>query len=84
MLYTENQLRQIVREELRELTSKRRKTFLSVEEAADYTGLAVKTLYTKTSQNQIPFHKPGGKLYFKPDELDAYISGEWQPAKKRK
>lgn len=84
MLYSEDDVRQIVREEMRAFASKRSRTYLTVEEAAEYTGLAVRTLYTKTSQNAIPFHKPGGKLYFKPEELDAFISGEWQPSKKRK
>lgn len=59
-------------EELRILITSQ-KQFLSAEEAAQYTGLSVKYIYKLTHAKQIPHYKPSRKLYFKRDELDAWL-----------
>ncbi|MBR09479.1 MAG: DNA-binding protein [Rickettsiales bacterium] len=47
--------------------------FLSPQEAADFLGDALATLYGRTSKNEIPFYKRGKKLYFKKSELIEWI-----------
>lgn len=50
------------------------KNILSFVEAAAYTGFAESYLYKLTSARKIPHYKPTGrKLFFKRDELDAWI-----------
>lgn len=49
------------------------KQFLSVEEAAQYANLSVKYIYKLTHTKQIPHYKPNRKLYFKRDDLDAWL-----------
>lgn len=51
------------------------KTYMSIDEAAAYLGMAKTSLYNKCCRKQIPHYKPaGGKLYFLRSELDAWIS----------
>lgn len=50
------------------------KTTLTAEEAAIYTGYAIKGIYTLTSQKRIPHYKKNGKLYFKKQELDEWMT----------
>ncbi|EMC2461988.1 helix-turn-helix domain-containing protein [Vibrio diabolicus] len=59
-------------EELRTLITSQ-KQFLSAEETAQYTGLSVKYIYKLTHAKQIPHYKPSRKLYFKRDDLDAWL-----------
>ncbi|HCE2172066.1 helix-turn-helix domain-containing protein [Vibrio parahaemolyticus] len=59
-------------EELRTLITSQ-KQFLSAEETAQYTGLSVKYIYKLTHAKQIPHYKPNRKLYFKRDDLDAWL-----------
>ncbi|HCE3286585.1 helix-turn-helix domain-containing protein [Vibrio parahaemolyticus] len=59
-------------EELRTLITSQ-KQFLSAEETAQYTGLSVKYIYKLTHTKQIPHYKPNRKLYFKRDDLDAWL-----------
>lgn len=50
------------------------KNVLSFEEAARYLGFAESYLYKLTSSQQVPFYKPlGKKLFFKREELDAWL-----------
>lgn len=52
-----------------------KKKFLSVVEAATYTGFSPKYLYQLVHRKEIPYYKPSGrKLFFKVDELDLWIS----------
>lgn len=52
----------------------RMKNMLTVEEAAQYLGMKVSTLYKKTMDNEIPFYTPCSKrLYFKRSELDQWM-----------
>lgn len=48
-------------------------TFLGVEEAAAYLGIAKATLYGKCSKLLIPHFKQGKKLYFRQSELAKYL-----------
>jgi len=47
--------------------------FLNVKQAAEITGLAIQTIYEKTSRNLIPYHKKGRRLYFIKQELEQWI-----------
>lgn len=40
------------------------KEYLTVEETADYINQSVSYVYGMTSKNEIPLHKPGGKIIF--------------------
>lgn len=50
------------------------KNVIGVEEAAMLTGYTVKGIYTLTSEKRIPHYKKNGKLYFKKDELEAWMT----------
>lgn len=50
------------------------KETLTAEEAALYTGYALKGIYTLTSNRQIPHYKRNAKLYFKKAELDEWMT----------
>ncbi len=50
------------------------KPVLDIEEAALFTGYSVKGLYALTSKRQIPHYKRNGKLYFKKEELVAWMT----------
>ncbi len=47
--------------------------WLTVDEAAAYTRIPKQTLYKRTAARAIPHCKPGGKLLFKRDDLDAWL-----------
>ena len=50
------------------------KVVLTIDEAAQYTGLAKSYLYKLTSGNKIPHYKPHGKtIYFKKLEIDEWL-----------
>ncbi len=46
---------------------------ISIQEASEYTGLAVPTLYTMVSQRRIPYVKVGRLTKFDVGLLDAWI-----------
>ena len=46
---------------------------LSVEEAADYLGLSVHTVYGWVSQGRIPYVKMGRLTKFRKEDLDRFI-----------
>jgi excisionase family DNA binding protein len=46
---------------------------MDVQQAAHYLRLQVNTLYAKTSQKIIPHFKKGHKLYFRQNELQAWV-----------
>ncbi|MGD9488760.1 MAG: helix-turn-helix domain-containing protein [Calditrichaceae bacterium] len=61
-------------QELKTLTLKRDKPFMSVSEAADYIGIPKQSLYQLSSKKIIPFYKPSGRrIYFKVEDLNNYI-----------
>jgi len=46
----------------------------TVDEAAAFTGLSKNYIYKLIHQQKIPFYKPmGGRVFFKQDELEAFI-----------
>ncbi len=50
------------------------KTYLSVREAAEYTGYSVGYLYKLIAASSIPFYVPnGGRIIFTRVELDKWI-----------
>ena len=54
---------------------------LTVEEAAEFTGLSRNYLYKLVHTRRIPYYKPlNGRLYFKPTELEAFIFRNRQSA----
>jgi excisionase family DNA binding protein len=51
-----------------------KKKFLSVVEAATYTGFSPKYIYQLVHRSEIPCYKPTGrKLFFKVSDLDEWI-----------
>jgi len=46
---------------------------LNVHEAAAFLNMTVAALYTLVSRKDIPVNKPGKRLYFDKDELNAWI-----------
>jgi hypothetical protein len=52
--------------------------WLDSKRAAAYLGMTPSTLFKLTAARTIPFEQevPGGKLWFKPSELDAWRRGE--------
>lgn len=49
------------------------KRIWSIEDASNYSGYAVGTLYNLTSKDLIPHRKKRGKLYFIPHEIQNWI-----------
>jgi excisionase family DNA binding protein len=58
------------------------KKLLSINEAAEYLGLAKKTLYNMVWQKKIPHYKPcPKKILFRMEQLDAWLESHFVPAK---
>jgi len=56
-----------------ENTNQQERPFLTAGETAAYLGIALPTLYSYTSKRVLPHYKVRRKLYFKLDELDAFV-----------
>ena len=52
------------------------KTWMSAQEVADYSGLSISTIYSKTSRGEVPVHRGCGKPRYHKDEIDAWMRGE--------
>jgi excisionase family DNA binding protein len=52
-----------------------REDLLNVAEAAAFLKISEASLYTKVSRKEIPFSKPGKRLYFNKSELQEWING---------
>jgi len=52
------------------------KPWMDSKEVAAYTGLAVATIYSKTSRGEMPAHRIGRLPRYHRDEIDAWIRGE--------
>ncbi len=48
-------------------------TWLGVQELSEYLGIARHTIYQLTYGRRIPFYKKTGKIFFRLDEIDAWI-----------
>ena len=46
---------------------------LNVSEAAEFLKISTAALYTKVSRSEIPFSKPGKRLYFNRAELQEWV-----------
>jgi len=51
--------------------------YLTAEQAAEYLGLAVGTIYNRVHKGTIPHYKRERTLRFRRSELDQWIRGEW-------
>jgi excisionase family DNA binding protein len=55
------------------------KTVMTIDEAAEYTGISRSYLYKLTAKGEIPFSKPRGKLlYFSREKLDQWLLSNQQ------
>lgn len=70
-------LRKAWKEDMREIMQQAqpagKKRFYSTEEAAEYLGIAIPTLYLATSKKKIKFYKSGRTLRFTKEQLDGYM-----------
>ena len=48
-------------------------TLLTLTEAAEFLKTSPAAIYTKVSRGEIPFSKPGRRLYFDKDELRKWV-----------
>lgn len=49
------------------------KPFMTMDEASAYTGIPKNTLYQYTSENRLPFHKNGKRVFFKVTDLNRFV-----------
>lgn len=89
ILTTQDELEQIVlasvRKVLNETTHGNSNTddqWFNIEQASEFIGLAVQTIYQKVSGLEIPFHKRGKKLWFLKSELDQWLKEGRQRTRK--
>ncbi len=47
---------------------------MNVQQAAEYLGLSVGTMYQWRSQHKVPYIKVGRKVKFKKDQLDQWLA----------
>jgi excisionase family DNA binding protein len=52
------------------------KSFMTIEEASNYLGLKVSTLYMYVHRRVIPYYKPRRRVYFKIQDLDNFVLNE--------
>ncbi len=50
--------------------------YLTIKQASEYVNIKVKTLYSLSSNKQIPHYKIGKMLRFSPSELDAWMQSK--------
>ena len=50
------------------------KPVLGIEETALFTGFSVRGIYEMTSKKRIPHYKQGGRVFFKKEELVAWMT----------
>lgn len=85
ILTTEDELealiKRVVRDELQQLISKGdielpkdTNEVIDIKQASELMGVSVQTIYGKTSTRMIPHYKKGKKIYFKRDELLAWLT----------
>ena len=68
-------IEEIIEEKLNNINSKgtSQKPFMSLDEAATYLNLSKNTLYAYNNRRTIPFRKTGKSIYYKLEDLDAYV-----------
>jgi excisionase family DNA binding protein len=61
-------------EELKALIRKRKKPFLTIQEASEYLGISKNTLYGYSSKGILPFYKiRNRKIYFRISDLNKFV-----------
>jgi excisionase family DNA binding protein len=50
-----------------------RPRWLKIDQASDYTGFAVGTIYNMVSERRVPYVKKGGSLRFDVRDLDKWM-----------
>ena len=58
------------------------KPWMNAKEVAAYTGLALPTIYSKTSRGEMPVHRGSGLPRYHRDEIDRWMRGEPIPQAK--
>lgn len=72
MEFIQNELKEI--KELLKKQAIQQKEILTIDEAAEFLGLSKSRLYKMTSNKEIPYYKPGGKItYLSRQELEQWI-----------
>jgi len=54
-------------------SNKPEEEFLNIQEASSFTKIPITTIYDYTSNQKIPFHKKGKKLFFVKQELSLWL-----------
>ncbi len=72
MEFIQNELKEI--KELLRRQAIQQKEILTIDEAAEFLGLSKSRLYKMTSNKEIPYYKPGGKVtYLNRQDLEQWI-----------
>jgi excisionase family DNA binding protein len=50
------------------------KNIFTAEEAAEYCGYSIRTIYRLTADREIPHYKRSGKIFFRREELDDWLT----------
>lgn len=80
-LFTEQELRHLIREELRAVLSEEDRQiggpeedgFINIDQAAEFIKLKKTSIYQLVHRKTIPFHKSGKRVLFKKSELADWI-----------
>lgn len=72
MEFIQNELKEI--KELLKKQTIQQKEILTIDEVAEFLGLSKSRVYKMTSNREIPYYKPGGKVtYFNRQDLEQWI-----------
>jgi excisionase family DNA binding protein len=82
-IYTDQELRQLIREEVKAVLSGEdqqvaggEEGFINITQAADFLKLKTSYIYKLVHGNNIPFHKAGKRLLFKKSDLAEWVNKE--------
>jgi excisionase family DNA binding protein len=70
-----DELKELIQDALQNAISsnKPEEEFLNIQEASAFTKIPLTTIYDYTSNQKIPFHKKGKKLFFVKQELSQWL-----------
>lgn len=70
-----DELKDLIQDALQNVLSlnKPEEEFLNIQEASAFTKIPLTTIYDYTSNQKIPFHKKGKKLFFVKQELSQWL-----------
>jgi excisionase family DNA binding protein len=68
-----SELKRLLIEKQEQTSLEQPEELLTVQEAAKFLNLAVATIYSKVSREELPFMKRGNRLYFSSIELMEYL-----------